>query len=75
MDTVLPAMEIDQLILTELEAHVNQRQQQLTVDLPSIFDPRLLSELHYARHCGASDEAVQALTLKELAEEFLHDGK
>lgn len=75
VDTVLPAVEIDQLVLTELEAHVNQRQRKLVSDLPTVFDPRLLSEVHYARHCGASDEVVQALTLEELAGEFMQAGK
>ena len=63
------------MVLAELDARVSHRHQQLTDELPDVFDPRLLSELHYAKNCGARDDVIHALILQELAGKLAHEDK
>ena len=75
VDSVLPAVEIDEVVIAELDARVSHRHHQLTEDLPDVFDCRLLSELHYAKHCGAREDIINALILQELASKLAHEDK
>ena len=72
---MLPAVEIDQIIVTQLEAQTRQRYHRLKADVVGLYDPRLFSEFHYAQHCGASNDVVNAILLQDLARELEQDGK